>query len=82
MKMPYPYHISKTGLVGRQDFWKGNPYRLIGFSNKPKAGSVDLELSAFISVPVQAINLYPVFADQQDNWFTEKVKIVSVHVND
>ena len=29
--VPYPYHIDSEGNVLRQDFWRGDPSRLIGF---------------------------------------------------
>lgn len=80
-KMPYPYHITRTGLVGRQDFWHGSPYRLIGFSKKPKAGEVELMLAEFWEEPQQAVGMYPVFADQENNWSTYTTKTVSVHQN-
>jgi len=85
MKMPYPYMIDPQGLVGRQDFWKGAPHNLIGFSEK--GGTViDLELDGFFSDPEKAVGLYPIFehrdrSPEQRDWFTYKTKIASVRVN-
>lgn len=86
MKMPYPYIIdAETAYVGRQDFWKGAPHNLIGFS--AKGGTViDLELPAFFRDPEQCVGMYPVFehrdrSPEQRDWFTYKTKIASVRVN-
>ena len=29
--LPYPHHIDAAGDVGGQEFWRGNPSRLLGF---------------------------------------------------
>lgn len=33
--LPYPYSIGSNNAVLRQDFWKGDPAALIGFSTDP-----------------------------------------------
>lgn len=79
--LPYPYHIEKDGAVGRQDFWNGNPARLVGFSEKPKAGNVDLELAQFIEKPELAISMFPVFEKSDGSWYTDTNYIAGVHIN-
>lgn len=69
--LPYPYFIDKKGLVGRQDFWKGKPYKLLGFSFLPEAGDINIFLEDAIKNPNLVIGRYPVFADKDDNWFTQ-----------
>lgn len=81
-KLPYPYHISKTGLVGRQDFWKGEPYKLIGFADTPGKAAIDVRMSDFWDNPENCVGFYPVFAHKGDKWFTYSVAIKSVHVNE
>lgn len=76
--LPYPYFIDNEGLVGRQDFWKGNPYRLLGFSKMPEAGDMELSFEYFWKIPEKAIGMYPVFADKRNNWTTQTNVIESV----
>lgn len=78
---PYPYHIDKDGYVGRQEFWQGDPYRLLGFNIQPVAGDITLELEDFIKDPKSAEGLYPVFSNSQDDWVTHTTPIQSVRVN-
>lgn len=68
--LPYPYFIDKDGLVGRQEFWKGRPYRLIGFSANFDTGNMELPRREFFQDPQKAVGMYPIFADQNDDWET------------
>lgn len=77
---PYPYFISEDGAVGRQDFWKGRPAKLIGFSSKFKTGELDLMWREFWADPKKAIGKFPVFADTNDNWYTADQIIDDVKV--
>lgn len=76
--LPYPYFINSKGFVGRQDFWKGKPYKLIGFSPVPVAGEMELYFSAFWKNPERVIGMYPVFANKKKNWFTLLTPIESI----
>ena len=80
MTLPYPYFIGEDGGVGRQDFWKGNPAKLIGFSPTTKAGDFSLGVKKFMEEPQKAVGLFPVFADASDNWstYTEAIESVTV----
>lgn len=80
LTLPYPYFIDKDGSVGRQDFWKGKPAKLLGFSFMPKAGKIDLSFKDFWSKQKLALGLFPVFADIKDNWFTNTISISHVDV--
>ena len=73
--LPYPYFINKNGLIGRQNFWRGNPYKLLGFSIKPIAGNIELEFKDFWKKPKLAEGMYAVFTDNKDNWTTLKDEI-------
>lgn len=72
--------IDEDGMVLAQNFWKGNPYRLIGFE---KEGDVGLYLvrTEFWKCPKKAVGLFPVFAHSGGRWFTyfgSKIDRVSV----
>ena len=79
--LPYPYYIDKKGFVGRQDFWRGRPYKLIGFAERPIAGYVDLDFVDFWKVPARAVGMYPVFEYKGGKWFTNTIAIASVSFN-
>lgn len=68
---PYPWHIDEEGLVGRQEFWKGTPYRLAGFVDVPTmTGTVDVTLAEFWESPELALDMYPVFEHYDGSMFT------------
>ena len=58
--LPYPYHISEDGLIQRQDFWKGRPFRLIGFAKDSEVNQVDLIFEDWIKKPKSCIGMYAV----------------------
>lgn len=72
MTLPYPYFIDvKTGEVGKQDFWKGEPLRLVGFNPKPDtSGENTLVFKDFVKDPKQAVGMFPVFEHSDGNYFT------------
>ena len=78
--LPYPYFIDEQGLVGRQDFWNGKPYKLIGFQPKPKTGVMKgtIDIKIFFEDPQKAVGMYPIFADTEDTYYTYRDKIESV----
>ena len=78
--LPYPYFIDEQGLVGRQDFWKGRPYKLVGFNGKPKTGidGKTIDLDIFLKDPQKAVGLYPIFEHENGEWYTYEDKIDSV----
>ncbi len=80
MTLPYPYFINEDGSVGRQDFWKGNPKKLIGFSAQPSTGSILVFRNMFFEKPEAAVGLYPVFEADDGHWFTQTNPIESVRV--
>lgn len=59
---PYPFHIdADTGDVQRQDFWKGDPERLLGFQDSAEVQRVTLHRKEWSQNPQSAIGKYPVF---------------------
>lgn len=77
--LPYPYHINpKNGDVDRQDFWRGDPSRLIGFQRTASFQSVSLWLEDFVADPQQAVGMFPVFAKTGGGMYNLSVPITSV----
>lgn len=78
--LPYPFFINADGNVGRQDFWKGRPLKLVGFNGKPNTGvdSKTIDLKLFLEKPKRAIGLYPIFEHKDGEWFTYKDPIQSI----
>ena len=79
-ELPYPYFIYANGNVGRQDFWKGHPFTLVGFNRKPIAGNIDLYFEDWWKVPPLCFGMYPVFLNKDGTMFTLKTEIQTVEV--
>jgi hypothetical protein len=86
-RLPYPYIVDENGLVGRQDFWKGNPYKLLGFNSRPVSGEMDVAqfIQLYMSdlpIPAEDIMLgvgnYGVFSTKDNQWFTMTEPFASV----
>lgn len=82
MVLPYPFFIDEKGNVGRQDFWKGNPKKLIGFSpiKTQDFHKKQIDLRIFLKNPKKAIGMYPIFAHKDKNWHTYQDKIESIKI--
>lgn len=81
MVLPYPYFIdTKTSEVGRQDFWGGNPSKLIGFVDRIGSFDSALSLVDFYKEPKKCIGLFPVFAHKNNEWHTYKDPIGSITI--
>ena len=78
--LPYPYFIDEKGFIGRQDFWKGKPKKLLGFYNFPESGDITLMFEDFWVEPERCVGLYPVFEHKNGEWFTSKIPIESIRV--
>lgn len=77
--MPYPWHvIVRDGAVGRQDYWAGQPARLIGFSDTSETGKVDFPHGDWVLEPERAIGCYPVFEYASGQFFTGESPIESI----
>lgn len=89
-KLPYPFHITEGGFVDRQDFWRGEPFRLIGFVEDPEVHEVDVRGREFLAAAADGVadpealvkGMHPVFADIEGNWATYRgeVSTVTVHM--
>jgi hypothetical protein len=78
--LPYPYFINQKGMVGRQDFWKGKPFKLIGFSpiKTQKFHKNQIDLKTFFKNPQKALGFYPIFEHKDGEWYTYQDKISQV----
>jgi hypothetical protein len=74
------FFIDEKGYVGRQDFWQGNPYKILGFNKTPKTGDISLMFEDFKKDPKQAEGMYPVFSTAQDEWTTHQDPIAEVEI--
>lgn len=68
---PYLYWIdSETGLVGRQEFWKGAPLRLIGFAEAHEPYDIAVLFVDFVQQPDLVAGMHPVFEHADGRWYT------------
>lgn len=65
--LPYPYHVdAATGDVGRQDFWKGAPFRVLGFQKDVDVQQVDLRWEDAAADPDQIVGMFAVMLDTSE----------------
>src|SRR5687768_18611593 len=67
-EMPHPFNVNRDGTVRDQEFWGGDPYRLVGFMTSRQAHTVDVRLDDFIADPERARGGYAVFARLEASW--------------
>lgn len=79
-KLPYPFFIKEGGFVGRQDFWNGHPYKLVGFEKQIGKFNITLSVEEFLQSPVLAVGLYPVFEKSDGEWYSLSQVIDKVDV--
>lgn len=76
--LPYPYHIDDTGVVLRQDFWRGTPSCLVGFQKYKTIQRVDVWFKDWFSEDVDVLGMYPVFLDAAGSLYTDTRPVGSV----
>lgn len=69
-KLPYPFFIDEDGLVGRQDFWRGQPFRLVGFVAVGADYEIALTVQNWLTAPESAVGMEPVMEDEDGSWAT------------
>lgn len=77
-KLPYPYFTAEDGMIGRQDFWKGDPLRVIGFAKDLYEQAVDLWWQDAVVNPQSAVGMYLITASADGTWSTHRTAIGSV----
>lgn len=71
IRLPYPWHIDESGKVLCQDFWKGDPERLIGFAQPDNVYEIKVCLKEVFTKGAHVINnLLPVFSTSAGDWAT------------
>ena len=62
---PHPVTVAlPSGDVQDQDFWRGDPFRLVGFQDDLAVQRVNLHLDGFADNPQNAVGKYPVYVDK------------------
>lgn len=80
---PYPFHIdAETGEVGRQDFWKGDPFKLVGFQNDANRQTVDVFYTAFVADPQAVVGKFPVFLRADGSMYSMTVPVDTITVSE
>ncbi|MGP4995498.1 hypothetical protein [Glutamicibacter ardleyensis] len=69
--IPIPYWIDpNTGNVGRQDFWRGNPNQLLGFTSDVNHFEIVVAWHEWVTDPERGTGLLPVFMKRGGGIYT------------
>lgn len=79
-KLPYPFYVDEDGKVDQQDFWKGDPARVIGFQRDLAVQHIDLWWKDAAQDPQKTVGMYLVTSDAQGEWGTHQTAISDVSV--
>lgn len=74
-KLPYPFHVNAAGEIQRQEFWNGNPERVIGFVSDLHRQEVDLDWDVVFRDPQRAVGQYVITQDKSGTWATHTLAI-------
>jgi hypothetical protein len=77
-QQPYPLFVGEDGSVGRQDFWNGRIYRVVGFMKDLAIQQVDLRWRDAWAEPERAVGMYVVAADADRNMFNLDTAVESI----
>jgi hypothetical protein len=81
-KSPYPYHVdAATGDVQDQDFWQGDPKRIVGFQSYADRQRVDLWWDDAAQRPGAMIGMFPVMVGP-DGLYTYTLAVESFTVTE
>lgn len=79
-RLPYPFYVDYDGNVGRQDFWRGSPARVVGFVRDLARQEVDLWWQEAAKDPQQVVGMYLITVDRKGNMATHNTAIADVEV--
>lgn len=79
-QLPYPFYVAEDGSVDRQDFWRGNPARAIGFQRDLAKQQIDLWWKDAVKDPQQAVGMYLVTVNGEGDMGVHVSAISSVEV--
>jgi hypothetical protein len=77
-QQPYPLFVDGDGQVGRQDFWDGKIFRVLGFQRDLAVQQVDLWWRDAWTEPERAVGMYVVAADRDGNFFNLDTAVESI----
>lgn len=79
-KTPYPFHVrASDGHVEDQDFWRGNPSKVVGFQIRKDVQRVDFWFVDIAETPDLMVGKYPVMVGPE-GLYTYMTAIKSVEV--
>lgn len=81
-RLPYPLHVTQDGSVLRQDFWRGDPARVVGFAARVDVHAIDLRWEEAWAEPSRAVGMYVVVMDAKGGWATWQTAVASVTEGD
>lgn len=81
-KLPYPFDARQdNGHLINQELWRGEPWRVVGFSDTPETGQVDLWWADYVEGDPQAVlNKYVVTQDRGGGMAVHTTAIQEVRV--
>lgn len=79
-QQPYPLFVDEDGSVGRQDFWNGRIFRVVGFMRDLAVQEVNLWWADAAKDPQQAVGMYVVATDKDGEMFNLDTAVESAEV--
>ena len=72
--------MNEEGQVGNQEFWQGNPVRVVGFQKDLARHQIDLWWTDAYEAPEKIVGMYLVAVDNQSNMGVYDTAIVSAEI--
>lgn len=63
-KLPYPFFVNEDGTIGNQGFWRGEPFRVVGFQRDLAKHQIDVWWDEVAEDPTKAVGLYVVTSNR------------------
>lgn len=79
-KLPYPFFVDEAGAVARQDFWRGDPLRVVGFQRDLAVHVIDLWWSDALEDLSAATGMYLVTENTAGDWGVHQSAVRSAEV--
>jgi hypothetical protein len=79
-KLPYPFFADEQGMIGRQDVWHGDPYRVVGFQRDLFVQQLDLSWGQAFKDPSKAVGMYLITASKAGVYGVHTTAIESAEV--
>lgn len=79
-KLPYPFFVDEKGMIDGQDFWNGDPYRVIGFQKDLAVHKVNLWWNDAVKDPSQVVGMYLVTANKKGDFGVHQTAVSSIEL--